>query len=297
MNISFKKKHPIITVIVNFYNNKREAIRTLYSLTSKYQNVSELYYHIIAIDNNSSEPLDKDFVKSFGSNFHYIFFDNDLPSPCRAINYAVQITKTPFVVICIDGARILSPGIIKYMLLAIKEWNNPFVYTIGMHLGFKPQNFSIIEGYNQMVEDKLLDEINWKENGYLLFNISSKSLSSKNGFFSPISESNCFMLKRSDFLFSGGYNELFISKGGGVVNLDFFNKINSSNVIQPVLLLGEASFHQFHNGIATNVPNEDHPWDFMVEEYFNIYGTRFKSLYKTPVFYGWLTEEYHKSLI
>lgn len=297
MKISFKMRRPIITVIVNFYNNRREAVRTLYSLTSKYQNVSELDYRVIAIDNNSSEPLDKDFVKSFGSNFQYIFFNNDLPSPCRAINYAVTLSKTPFVVICIDGARILSPGILRYMMKGVKLGQNPFIYTLGMHIGAKPQNYLLEEGYNQDIEDKLLETINWQEDGYELFKISSLALSSLNGFFSPISESNCYLIRKTDFIDLKGYDEQFSGKGGGLVNLDFFNRVQESEKFQNIMLLGEATFHQFHGGIATNVPMNKHPWAEMENEYKRIRHKNFNSISKTTEFYGCFLSEIHSNLL
>lgn len=292
----FKKK-PIVTIIVIFYNNKREAKRTLFSLTSKYQKINCNKYQVLAVDNNSTDPLNKEYVESFGPNFKYLYYKNDTPSPCKAINYSVSISKTPYVVICIDGARILSPGILKFMLDAKEIGINPFIYTLGMHIGNKIQNILVEEGYNQTTEDILFEKVDWMKNGYLLFNISSVALSSKNGFFSNISESNCFLIKKNDFIETGGYNEKFISKGGGLVNLDFFNTISKSNKFQSIMLLGEATFHQFHNGIATNTPLKNHPWPDMEEEYYKITGKVFESFYKKPIYYGWLSPIYHSHIV
>ena len=58
----------------------------------------------------------------------------------------------------------------------------------------------------------------------------------------------------------GGFNEGFVSPGGGLVDLDFFREAIESNLFEPLLLLGEGSFHQFHGGVATNVPLNNHPW-------------------------------------
>jgi hypothetical protein len=275
MRIKCKYQKPIVTVIVNFFNNRREAERTLYSLTSKYQNVSENLYRVIAIDNNSSEPLSNDYVKSFGSNFSYIFYQNEFPSPCKSINYAVKKAKTRYIIICIDGARILSPGILNKMLDVLKYHKKPFVYTVGMHIGDKPQNYSTLEGYCEDVEDELLLTSNWKENGYKLFDISSFALSSKNGFFDSINESNCFMLRKNVFLEIGGYDIRFKSSGGGLCNLHLFNEINEIEHLFKCQLIGEATFHQFHGGVATNVPIDNHPWPMMEEEFFQIFGCQY----------------------
>ena len=100
---------PKVSVIVNFFNMQREASRTLFSLTTKYQhNVCKDDYEVIAIDNGSDKPLDEKWVKSFGDNFKYIYFESETPSPCQAINYAVGRAKYENVMTCIDGARILS---------------------------------------------------------------------------------------------------------------------------------------------------------------------------------------------
>jgi len=102
-----KTSSPIISIIINFYNMRREAERTLYSLTSGYQKgVDPEDYEVIAIDNGSTEPLDKDWVKSFGNNFRYVYFNSESPSPCAAMNYAVDLAGTEFITCCIDGARI-----------------------------------------------------------------------------------------------------------------------------------------------------------------------------------------------
>ena len=60
------------------------------------------------------------------------------------------------------------------------------------------------------------------------------------------------MIKKSDFLDLGGCCEEFACPGGGLVNSDLFRLIQREKEIQPVLLLGEATFHQVHGGIASN---------------------------------------------
>ena len=96
----------------------------------------------------------------------------------------------------IDGARLLSPRIIKYALKALKMYDNPVVSTLAWHIGPDIQSVSVTKGYNKEVEDKLLENIHWREDGYRLFDISSLAGSSRNGYFMPIAESNCFFLKR-----------------------------------------------------------------------------------------------------
>jgi glycosyltransferase involved in cell wall biosynthesis len=276
-----------LSVVIIFYNMRREAARTLFSLTPRYQqDISEDAYEVIAIDSGSTQPLDAKFVESFGKNFRYEYFKADSPSPCAALNYGARIAKGKWITLFIDGARIPSPGVLHYSLLASKLYEDPFIYTLGMHIGHKQQNFLAEENYAQLDEDKLLGSIDWQQDGYLLFDISSVALSSKEGFFSKLTESNCVTISKKSFQQLGGFNEKFISPGGGLSNLDFFNRANENADLQPIMLLGEATFHQFHNGTATNVPLKDHPWEKMAQEYLAIRGKSFAPHYRRPAYFG-----------
>lgn len=287
-----REKNPRLSVVVVFHNMRREAERTLYSLTSHYQEgVSASSYEVIAIDSNSKEPLDEAMVRAHGDQFRYFNITWQHPSPCRAMNEGVARARADIVLCNIDGARILSPGIIRKALQAFNEHDNPFVYTLGMHLGQKVQNESMLEGYNQSVEDELLDNTPWQDNGYELFLISSVALSSKNGFYSELSESNCFALKKEQYKRIGGFDERFITPGGGLVNLDIFNRAMERKDITPVMLLGEATFHQYHGGVATNVPLKEHPWELFASEYRGIRGKAYTPVYKKPVYFGDITSQ------
>jgi len=280
---------PIISIIINFYNMRREAARTLYSLSTSYQRgVSADDYEIIAIDNGSTEPLDPDWVCSQGKNIHYLYYPLKHPSPCAAINHAVHtMARGKYVCICIDGARILSPGILFYMLAAIRAFPHSFTYTVGMHIGHEVQNKLVEKGYDQHQEDKLINTVDWQKNGYELFKISSFAYSSRQGFFGVMHESNCFALEKNTYQSMGGYNERFISKGGGICNHDLFNRAQQVKDIAPIRLLGEATFHQFHGGVATNVKlDAAHPYNEFCKEYKNIYGTEYKLFYREPCFIG-----------
>jgi hypothetical protein len=175
---------------------------------------------------------------------------------------------------------------------------HPFVYTVGMHLGHKPQNLLIESGYNQDVEDQLLATVDWNTNGYELFKISCMALSARQGFFSCLAESNCFALRKKDYLELGGFDERFVSKGGGIANLDIFARIFSEEKFKRIMLLGESTFHQFHGGVATNVKMDDHPLEEMMAEYKQIKGKDFKFIFKMPdLYYGSYTAEYHERFL
>lgn len=287
-----------VSIIVIFHNMRREAPRTLLSLTTSYQlDTTTNQYEVIVIDSNSTAPLDKSWVLSLGSNFRYYKFSSPYPSPCQALNFAIKHAKHKYVMCCIDGARILSPAIISLTRQALELHKHPFIYTLGMHLGPQPQNILIEKGYNKQDEDLLLSTIDWKNNGYQLFDISSVALSSKLGFYSKLSESNCFTTKKKDLLSMGGFNEKFTSPGGGLANLEIFNHFMNTQKYQPIMLLGEATFHQIHGGVATNVPMNKHPFNKMLREYKNIFGNDYTSIYRSPLYFGRIHLKHHKNII
>ncbi len=248
---------PRLSVIAVFYNMAREAPRTLYSLSAEYQRgVTDADYEVIAVDNGSAPPLSKESVTDFGGNFRLLTMADAPPSPAAAINHGVAQAAAPHVGILIDGARMSSPGMIRAALDALEAFPNPVVSTVGFHLGPDMQTRSPAAGYSQAVEDRLLDQIQWKENGYRLFENSALAGSSRNGWFGVLAESNLLFLPRRLFDALGGYDERFDLPGGGFVNLDFYKKACESAGSTLITLLGEATFHQIHGGIMTNRPQE-----------------------------------------
>jgi hypothetical protein len=278
---------PQLSIIVIFYNMRREAIRTLYSLTRYYQqNVNDLHYEIIALDNGSSQPLDRDHLAHLGSQIRYAYFPSAHPAPCAALNYGVRLARAARVMCLIDGARILSPGVIDQTMKAFQHYQNPFIYTLSMHLGAQPQNQSIQNGYNQAFEDGLLRDSGWEQAGYQLFDNAVPALSSGHGFYANLTESNCIALSKEAYHALGGFDERFISPGGGLANHDFFQRAVTTPTMQPVLLLGEASFHQFHGGVATNVALAEHPWPRFAAEYEQIRGYPYQEQAVQPEYFG-----------
>jgi glycosyltransferase involved in cell wall biosynthesis len=282
----------MLSVIVVLFNMQREAPRTLYSLSSLYQaGVCEKDYEVIVIDNGSSQPMPAQQVMSFGSNFQYIVHgDTAALSPCRAINDAVALAKGDYVGVMIDGARIASPGLIRHALDALRLYDKGIVATLAWHLGPKPQSLSIKDGYCQDKEDQLLDSIEWKKNGYLLFNISSFAWSSSCGYFGNLPESNAFFMDKSFYSALEGFDERFCLPGGGLANLDFYKRACESLHAETVLLLGEGTFHQVHGGIATNAVNSDYI-ELAMQEYYSIKKMKFNPPISNPALFGRPTRE------
>ncbi|MDP9141143.1 MAG: glycosyltransferase [Pseudomonadota bacterium] len=254
------KTMPRLSIVVIFYNMAREAPRTLYSLSAAYQrDVSASDYEVIAIDNGSKQPLDAALTAQVGTNFSHIRIDNASPSPAAAINLGVARSRGAHVSIMIDGARMASPGIVRAALDCLERFDRAIVGTIGFHLGSESQTKSVNKGYNQQVEDKLLDSVDWRKNGYALYGIAALAGSSATAWLGTISESNFIFMPRAVYDELGGYDERFSEPGGGLVNLDFYKRAVELPGSTLLTLLGEATFHQFHGGTMTNRRQEEVP--------------------------------------
>ncbi|MFM1904041.1 MAG: hypothetical protein RLZZ440_1941 [Planctomycetota bacterium] len=265
---------PALSVIVAFRNMAREAPRTLHTLSPAYQRgVAAAEYEVVAVDAGSTVPLDEQIVRQHGPNFRLVRAA-DAPSPAAAINAAARASTGAAVAVCIDGARMLSPGVLQHTLAALRAWKDPVVATLAWHLGPKMQNISMLEGYDQAAEDALLGSVDWRADGYELFRIACLAGSSAGGWFRPLAESNFLTVKRTAWERLGGLDERFQSAGGGFVNLDYYREA-CERLGQLVILLGEGTFHQFHGGVATNVPLAEHPGLRFQDEYVAIRGRDF----------------------
>ena len=283
---------PLLSIVVIGYSMQRELPRTLETLSADYQRgVSGSVYEVIVVDNGSEPAMDPSLLRYCrGVATRWLRVQPGIVSPCHAVNLGVDAARGDFVAVMIDGARMLSPGVVVNILRARRLFPNAFVSTLGWHIGDEPQNISMLNGYNQEFEDNLLKSFDWRSDGYKLFSHSSLALSCSSGWFSTINESNCFALSRKMFFELGGFNEGFCSPGGGLVNLDFFRQALESNLFEPLLLLGEGTFHQFHGGVATNVPLEQHPWDSFHAEYRRLRGRDYCAPSFNPSYLGTLSE-------
>jgi len=278
----------MLSVIVVFHDMQREAPRTLETLSPAYQRgVTAADYEVIAVDVGSEPPLAEPLVRASGGQFRLLRFPRT-PSPAAAVNAAVRTARGAAVMVCIDGARMLTPGVVRLARMALAGFPERFAATASWHLGPKVQNESMLEGYDQTIEDRLLDSVDWRGDGYRLFEIGCLAQSSAAGWLGPIDESNAIALRREAWDRLGGYDERFMSPGGGLVNPDFFKRA-CDLLGPPVILLGEGTFHQFHGGVATNTPRVHRPVRPMLEEYRTIRGKAFEPSTGRPTLMGGLS--------
>jgi glycosyltransferase involved in cell wall biosynthesis len=266
---------PRLSVIVVVYNMAREAPRTLLSLSAAYQRkIAAEQYEVIVIDNGSSPPFDQRVLETLEGNFRLIRIDDADPSPVGAVNRGIAEARGDLIGVLIDGARIASPGLLGLAAMAARLADRPVILSLGFHLGSQVQMQSVLDGYDQEQEDRLLAQSRWIEDGYCLFDISVFAGSSARGWFHPINESNAIFLTKALWAELGGYDERFRSPGGGLANLDMLSRAVQLADVSVVTLLGEGTFHQVHGGVSTNAI--DSPHALFSAEYQRIRGRSFQ---------------------
>ena len=276
-----------LSIVVICYNMQREAKRTLYSLSTAHQHgVTAEDYEVIAIDNGSTHPLAPDMVAGFGSNFRYHFHETTSVSPVDALNLGAEMARYDAIAMIVDGARMVSPGLVQWSLAALRLNASAFDCSLSCHLGPDIQPRTTQQGYDQAREDAMLDEANWRADGYQLFAISTIAPSSGVGFLGGFpTECSWFCMPRSAFRALGGFNSAFQSPGGGQCNHEFRNRALSQSNLTPTVLLGEGVFHQVHGGTATNASPDQRPHRLFKEEYRRIFGSDLDSFQPPGVVY------------
>jgi glycosyltransferase involved in cell wall biosynthesis len=248
-----RRHRPELSVVVVVHNMAREAPRTLYSLSAAYQrHIAADDYEIIVVDNGSTPPFDAKVLDGLNGNFRLLRLDPAPASPARAINRGLAEARGKVMGVMIDGARIVTPGLLHFARRGVELYPRAVVVTLGWYLGRDLQRWSMEAGYNRQREDAMLASIGWPQDGYRLFEIAAFDESSVDGWFSQIEESNALFLSRDSWDRIGGVDERFDAPGGGYINLDTLGRAMELPDSELVVLLGEATFHQLHGGIATN---------------------------------------------
>ena len=270
------------------HNMGRELPRTLLTLDQPRQrSMPRDSYEIFVLD-NGSRASDRIAVSAAVDALEVeaklIALDDAPPSPAKAANEGIAQANGSAVCLMIDGARMASPGLLSASLQALASAPRTIVATISMHLGTRPQMVAATEdGYNQEIEDGLLQTVDWQSNPYRLFEISVLAGSSLRGWFGPMGETNALTMSAALWDEAGGLDEAFDRPGGGLVNHDLFRRACELPDTNLVVLLGEATFHQFHNGAATGgTASRDELW----AEYRQIRGREFAPPTRSRNYFG-----------
>lgn len=230
-------------------------------------------YNIIIIDNGSSDGTSSSDFESISPNIRFLNYNEKSPSPAPAINWVIRNhTNAEYLCICIDGARLFSPHLLRKTFEVIDLIPNSFIYTLGYHIGEKTHMMLSEEGYSISEARSFLNSIDWKSDPTLLKHNSVLAGSSRGGYLSDVNESNAYCIRRSDILRIGAYNEEFISPGGGLCNLEIFARLVRDTETINVCLLEEGTYHQFHGGAATGKKIEQ---SIFADEYEKIFERKY----------------------
>lgn len=278
---------PRLSVIVISYNMARELPRTVRTLSPALQrDIGEEDYEIIVIDNGSTQEFAPSQLQRLGGNVSAHRMLHPTPSPVPAINHGLELARGNLIGVLIDGARMASPRLLATALEAAQLHARPIIGTLSFHLGPDVQMRSVERGYCQEVEDQLLASVDWVADPYRLFEISVFSEASRNGWFVIPAETNALFLTREHWNSLGGYDPAFVSPGGGRANLDTWARACADTSGRIILLLGEATFHQVHGGIATGATKQSPIFQQFRDEYFRIRQRAFTFPTATPLFFG-----------
>ena len=244
----------------------RELPRTLYSMSPAFQQgVDKDDYEVVLVDNGSKNPPRAEDFAYLEMNLSVYSMEGPTHSPVRAINFGINQSIGQFIGVCIDGARMVSPGLIARVRDALTIYDRGVVAARGRYLGHEFQRDAMRNGYNAQQEDVLLARSGWRDDGYRLFDISVFDESGGETWISLMAESNALFMSRHMWSELGGFDEQFTSRGGGLVNLDTWTRAIRLPNVTVVTLMGEATFHQIHGGVATNGSLE------VIEEFYEEY--------------------------
>ena len=277
-----------LSCVVIAHDMGRELPRTVHTLTRGQRGIDPADYEVVIVDNGSREPVAASDYAGHGVAVRVLAMPDPTHSPAPALNHGAAATRGDMIVSMVDGARMVSPGCLAWTLKAFALFGRCVVTMPAWHLGPGVQNETVLRGYDQAAEDRLLATVDWRGDGTRLFDLCEALDPSCRGapWFGAMSESNVLGLHRDDYRALGGFEEAFTSRGGGAVNLDMFRRACEDLDAPVVSLLGEGSFHQIHGGVSTNVRPDQHPWPAIHDEYRRIRGKDFAWPCVAPVQLG-----------
>ncbi len=243
---------PRLSIIVIAYEMAAQLERTLETLRpGRQRGASAGDYEVLVVENRSGDCLSPAARAALAPNARYFLRDEASRSPVPAINFAFGEARATRVGLIIDGARMLSPGVVRTSLDAFRISEDALVAVPGYHLGDRQQHLHEDAAAARAAEDALLASVDWRRDGYELFRIATFSGANARGYLQPMMECNCVLASARNFARIGHADPDFMLPGGGGVNLHIYRSLGMLPGTRLFVLPGEGSFHQSHGGVTT----------------------------------------------
>ena len=251
--------------MVVLHNMRREAARTLHSLSRAYQRgIADLAYEVRRRRQRiepGPEAHRAEEVAAFGPEFRLLDMGADAPpTPIPALNAGIAAGRGRNFALMIDGAHVLTPGVLRHGMTGLARLrargrrHRPVVRRPG-----PAARRGRPRATTRPSEDRLFEAIEWPVDGYRLFEIGhfigdgAASATGSTASSSPTASSP----PASALEQIGGFDEAFSMPGGGYANLDLYERLAVAPGTNVVTILGEGSFHQVHGGTTTNAPDPE----------------------------------------
>ena len=289
-SVSSRPSAPALSIVVIVYDMPRQALNTITSLSPVYQQgVRPEEYEVLVIENRSQNCIPAEVVAAFPDNVRYVLREETEPTPVHAVNYGAGLARGENICIMIDGARMVTPGVVSGLLRGHRVSAGAIVTVPGYHIGSELQQDAVESGYDEAADKTLIESVDWRNNGYGLFDVACLSESCATGFFLPHGESNGISMPRRMWQVLQGCDHRFNLRGGGLVNLDLYMRACEFPGTQHVILPGEGTFHQFHGGVTTGGDARDRREALIGEirdQYRQIRGEDFQRPETQPIYLG-----------
>lgn len=278
---------PLLSVIVIVYDMPHQAVNTVATLSPTYQGLHQDDYEVIVVENSSRRNAQESALRKAAPNVRYLRRDERGVSPAAAINVGLAMARGELLCLMVDGARMVSPGVLRNACDAYAMDPHAVVAVPGYHLGAHDHADERAEAHDEDRGREILESVPWRKDGYRLFDIAIPSGANPYGYLHPLMESNCIVASRDAFAQIGGADERFDLPGGGALNLDIYRRLVTRPSASLVVLPGEGSFHQFHGGVTTKFdPGRADLMARFNEQYQRIRGEAFMAPAVEPILLG-----------
>ena len=221
-----------LSVVVVFYNMRREAARTLHSLSRAYQQgIDDLDYEVIVVENGShaDQRLGEEFVRELraGVPLHRPRRGRHAVAGRRAEPRHRAPAAARRLALMIDGAHVLTPGVLQLRHGRAADATNRRSSRPSSGTSARASRATrSTTATTRSTRTSCSGTIDWPRDGYRLFEIGH--FIGDRDWFDGVWESNCLFVPATLLEQVGGFDESFSMPGGGYANLELYERLGSS---------------------------------------------------------------------